>query len=103
MPNTGLCRNVKTLTDLWEEWFSGREGCLSVVEMNQRWGGQWRKVSRDEQFYSCRKKIIEAIQKHAVDQEVEPATMCQQLEHKHIENKKTLDWIAKNISVFLSE
>jgi hypothetical protein len=57
MPNTGLYRNVKTLTEHWEEWFSGQEGRLSVVEMNQRWGGQWRKVSRDKQFYSRRKKI----------------------------------------------
>ena len=61
-----LCREVKTIPDLWREWTVGLGGRLSIEELDRHWKSAWRPVS-ERQYYSTRKRIIDEVRRQAGD------------------------------------
>ena len=55
-----MCRTVKTVKALWQEWTVGLgHGNPSVAALDSRWGSQWRAGRQSEvQWYSLRLEVI---------------------------------------------
>jgi len=54
-------RELRTVRQLWDEWFTGSNGRPSIDQLNQEWGSRWRMDSKEINFYSRRKVIIDEI------------------------------------------
>lgn len=51
-----------SLSEIWEEWTSGLNGCLSVRELEENWAARWRRdVSGQKTEMSRRRLIIQKI------------------------------------------
>jgi hypothetical protein len=51
-----------SLLEIWEEWTSGLNGCLSVRELEENWAARWRRdVSGQKTEMSRRRLIIQRI------------------------------------------
>jgi hypothetical protein len=48
---------IRTVTDLWQEWKVGLGGAPSVEELEQRWGAPWRPRAAQKTAF-CRRKVI---------------------------------------------
>jgi hypothetical protein len=102
VPTTGLLRHIRTIPELWKEWFEGIESRESVEEMNRKWGRQWRARNKDEQFYSRRKKIIDILSKKMTEEHMSAIEICNTYERKRAAMGKTIDWISKHLDDFFS-
>jgi len=56
-----LSRELRTVRQLWDEWFTGLNGRPSIDQLNKEWGSRWRTDSKEMNFYSRRKVIIDEI------------------------------------------
>jgi len=54
-------RELRTVRQLWDEWFTSLNGRPSIDQLNQEWGSRWRMDSKEINFYSRRKVIIDEI------------------------------------------
>jgi hypothetical protein len=65
-PRHQMCRQIKTVQSLWQEWTKGLAGQPSIRELDSRWGSRWRSSRRGEiQWYSLRREIIQEIERRA--------------------------------------
>jgi len=55
-----MCRDVRTVFELWDEWYKGLNGKPPIVELESKYGSDWR-MKKDMHFFFRRKKIIEGI------------------------------------------
>jgi hypothetical protein len=61
-----MCRQVKSVERLWQEWTVGLNGQPSVGALDSRWGSRWRSGRRGElQFYSLRLEVVREIRRRA--------------------------------------
>ena len=61
-----MCRQVKSVERLWQEWTVGLSGQPSVGALDSRWGSRWRSGRRSElQFYSLRLEVVREIKRRA--------------------------------------
>jgi len=56
-----MSRELRTVRQLWDEWFTGLNGRPSIDQLNKEWGSRWRTDSKEMNFYSRRKVIIDEI------------------------------------------
>jgi hypothetical protein len=94
MPRYRMSRGVKTIKDLWREWFTGLNGCSSINDLEILHGASWR--NDDRQFYNRRKRIIDEIKKYAQLHSITVEAAVDYAEQKRIERSKTLDYLSKN-------
>lgn len=99
-PRYRMSRGVKSVTDLWREWYSGLGGGYAVNDLELRYGASWR--NNDRQFYNRRKRIIDEIKKYATVHSVTEETAVGIAENRRIERKKTLDYLGKHVDEIFS-
>ncbi|EED15128.1 hypothetical protein TSTA_045840 [Talaromyces stipitatus ATCC 10500] len=61
MPTYQLSCTIKTVREVWEEWYYGLHGNPSVQSIENQWGARWRTDSKDHMMFSRRKVIIDKI------------------------------------------
>jgi hypothetical protein len=55
-------RPLTQIVDVWTEWTTGIDGCLSVRELDEGWGARWRRnIGAKKTEYGRRKKIIDLV------------------------------------------
>jgi hypothetical protein len=59
-------RELRTVRQLCEEWFTGLGGRPSIIQLNQQWGTKWRSGSKEKNFYSRRKVIIDEVTRRTI-------------------------------------
>jgi len=65
-PRYSMCRQVKSVERLWQEWTVGLNGQASVSALDSRWGSRWRAGrQRELQWYSLRLEVIREIRRRA--------------------------------------
>jgi Centromere DNA-binding protein complex CBF3 subunit, domain 2/Transcriptional activator of glycolytic enzymes len=65
-PRYTMCRSVKSVERLWQEWTVGLNGQPSVSALDSRWGSRWRSGrQRELQWYSLRLEVIREIRRRA--------------------------------------
>ena len=65
-PRHRMCREVRTVRDLWREWTVGLRGQLAIAALDSRWGSRWRAGQQSEvQWYSLRLEIVKEIRRMA--------------------------------------
>ncbi|OXV11391.1 hypothetical protein Egran_00848 [Elaphomyces granulatus] len=67
LPSYRMNRELRTVRQLWDEWFTGIDGGPSVDQLNQKWGSKWRTDPKENNFYSRRKAIIDEVTRRTVD------------------------------------
>ncbi|KAH8656363.1 transcriptional activator of glycolytic enzymes-domain-containing protein [Ilyonectria robusta] len=66
-----MCREVKTVRDLWREWTVGLRGQQAIATLDSRWGSRWRAGRQSEvQWYSLRLEVIKEIRRMAQAQRI---------------------------------
>jgi hypothetical protein len=65
-----MCRQVKSVERLWQEWTVGLNGQASVSALDSRWASRWRAGrQRELQWYSLRLEVIREIRRRAKAQQ----------------------------------
>ncbi|KAI8099487.1 transcriptional activator of glycolytic enzymes-domain-containing protein [Halteromyces radiatus] len=104
MPNTDdqvpplyrMNRALKSLGDLWREWYVGLAGGYAVDDLEKRWGSQWRKDSKERKFYSRRRRIIDQINKYSVERNVSTRTALERAEERRARHGYSLHYLGEN-------
>lgn len=86
-----LSRDNKTIWDLYNEWYHGLNGKLSIKELIERYGFRRWKVTEDSHFFPTRRIIIDYIERE-IERSLElerfspddPITNDKELLRKHI-------------------
>jgi Transcriptional activator of glycolytic enzymes len=86
-----LDKKVKTVQDVWYEWYEGRQGHPSVVELNNRHGTDWRQ--KDKHTYCRRKKLIDEINRISQAQKRDPLEVVQSADNERVSRGKNLNWM----------
>ena len=60
-PVYGLCRNLTTVAEVWEEYKNGSNNNPSVESLVQQYGTKWIKSDREARYYYGRKRIYDYI------------------------------------------
>lgn len=97
-PRYRMCRTVKTVEALWQEWTVGLQGNASIEALDRKWGNQWRAGRQSElQWYSLRLEIMKEIHRIAQAQRTsEEAAMYQvNLQQQHM--RCSLDQLCKRL------
>ncbi|KAJ6780567.1 hypothetical protein PWT90_10658 [Aphanocladium album] len=98
VPQYRMCRTVKTVEALWQEWTIGLNGQLSILELNRRWGNKWRAGRQSElQWYSLRLEVIKEIQRLAQAQRTSENTAMQVVNHQHQKVGCSIDQLCKQL------
>ena len=62
VPIYRLCRDTRTIPELWREWTEGIGATPPIKELDRRWGTRWR-TGAEHQFYSMCKVIIDEVRR----------------------------------------
>ena len=90
---------LNTIKEVWEEYFIGINGKMSIVE-KERTVKDWRQVARvDRRFFFKRKMIWEVIESVARVERLSVTDVVAMFQHKQSRNKMSIarmrDWIDK--------
>jgi hypothetical protein len=93
-------RDVNSVMGLYREWTVGLQGCLSILELDRRYGPRWRTGRKDEiQFYSLRREIIREINHIAQDDGVSELTAMKRLQGRQDREQWSIDKLCKRLRV----
>lgn len=62
-PQHKMSRCVKTVKDLWREFYCGLGDGPAIITLEARWGTKWRQSEAESRFFQRRYKIISEINK----------------------------------------
>ena len=82
------------MLDLWFEWTEGRGGKPSILELNQKYGSDWR--HDDKQMYNKRKKVIDEINYTATTQLRDPIDAAQSIENVRLAMDKHINYMSEH-------
>jgi hypothetical protein len=92
---------------LWREWKQGLGGGPSIECLEQQHGTKWCVGKHERRFFNRRKLIIDAVEQRAHtiagDFTENAKVVAQMFEEKRGIIEKSIDWISKNLSVFLTQ
>ena len=91
-PEFKMNRNIKTVKNLWHEWYIGSTTCPSVEFLEETYANKWRKDERDRIWFSKRKTVIRVVHDLA-----EQAIKI--LDRYLIQNDKTLNFVSQSPKV----
>lgn len=69
-------RQVGSVHQLWREWTVGLTGKPSVERAESDWGKDWRRATRDTQWWSSRKTLVEEVRHRAVAEDCSEEVMA---------------------------
>lgn len=94
-----MCRTVKTVKALWQEWTVGLgHGKPSVAALDSRWGSQWRAGRQSElQWYSLRLEVIKEIRRVAQARHVSEEAAMWQVNLQQGQMQCSLDQFCKQL------
>ena len=99
-PQYRMRRDVNSVMGLYREWTVGLQGCLSILELDRRYGPRWRTGRKDEiQFYSLRREIIREINHIAQDDGVSELTAMKRLQGRQDREQWSIDKLCKRLRV----
>lgn len=58
MPSYKLSRTIKTVRELWVEWYKGLDGQLAIHTLEAQYGAKWNPDSKERVMFGRRKIII---------------------------------------------
>jgi hypothetical protein len=61
MPSYKLSRTIKTVRELWMEWYEGLNGQPAIQTLEAQYGARWRPHSKERVMFGRRKIIIDEI------------------------------------------
>jgi hypothetical protein len=61
MPSYKLSRTIKTVRELWMEWYEGLDGQPAIQTLEAQYGARWRPDSKERVMFGRRKIIIDEI------------------------------------------
>jgi hypothetical protein len=96
-------RSIKTIPDAFEEWCKGICGFPSIERLDKQYGCSWRSGQAEKQFYLRRKRLITLINSIANKKQTNSPAVVALMEQKRVQEKRSLDWIQKNIGTFAAE
>jgi hypothetical protein len=94
-----MCRTVKTVKALWQEWTVGLgRGNPSIAALDSRWGSRWRAGRQSElQWYSLRLEVIKEIRRIAQARRVSEAAAMWQVNLQQEQMQCSLDQLCKQL------
>jgi hypothetical protein len=95
-PQYRMRRDIRTVEQLYREWTVGLQGCLSILELDRRYGPRWRSGRSNEiQFYSLRAEIIKEISRITLCDGVSEMTAMQRVQGRQDREKWSMDKLCK--------
>jgi Transcriptional activator of glycolytic enzymes len=81
-------KSVQKITQIWNEYSDGIDGCLSIRELNVTWGPRWkRNIAGLKSETTRRNKLVDLIQKlagkHRWDTKLALRFVCERYEAKY--------------------
>jgi hypothetical protein len=65
-PQYRMCRTVRTVEALWQEWTVGLQGNPAIEVLDRKWGNRWRAGRQSElQWYSLRLEVMREVRRVA--------------------------------------
>jgi hypothetical protein len=106
-PSYKMCRGIESVVDLWREWKEGIGGGPAVELLETNCGTKWCQGKAERRFFNRRKHIIDAVKRlsDAMEggaTEANSTSVAQRFEEKRAQLGRSLDWMSKNIDVFLT-
>ena len=94
--NFRMSRQIRTVHDLWQEWFVGIGDKPAVIMLEQQYGTKWRSSAADMKFFSRRKIIVKYVQRLQEEHQVnaEAAVRIADIER----GRSSLDAFSKRLS-----
>ena len=97
-----MSRGIKTVTNLWVKWLRGIGGGYAVHELERRWGTKWR--NDDRKYFSCRIKIIQAIESYAAIKGISEEVAAGIAERSRVSlGESSLAYLNENTDVMFEE
>jgi Transcriptional activator of glycolytic enzymes/Centromere DNA-binding protein complex CBF3 subunit, domain 2 len=97
-PKHRMCRAVRSVKALWQEWTVGLQGNPSIETLDRKWGNQWRAGRQSElQWYSLRLEVIKEIRRIAQAHRTSEEAAMQQVNLQQQQTKCSLDQFCKQL------
>lgn len=90
-------RRVTTLHQLWREWTVGLTGKPSVERVESDWGKDWRRATKDTQWWSSRKTLVEEVRRRATAEDCTEDVMAHRMEDERVKDSISLDGMIRRI------
>ena len=95
-----MCRALRTVEALWQEWTVGLQGGPSIEALDRKWGNQWRAGRQSElQWYSLRLEVIKEIRRIAQVQRTGEEAAMWQVNLLQQQMQCSLDQLCKRLRV----
>ncbi len=91
VPQLQMDRTVSTVLDVWFEWTEGRGGKPAILDLNQKYGSDWRQD--DKNAYSRRKKLIDEVNYIATAQLRDPMEAAQLIENDRLAGNHHINYM----------
>ena len=98
-PEFKMNRNIKTVKNLWHEWYIGSTTCPSVEFLEETYANKWRKDERDRIWFSKRKTVIRVVHDLAEQNGINKEQAIKILDRYLIQNDKTLNFVSQSPKV----
>ena len=88
-----LCRDTRTIPELWREWTEGIGATPLIEELDRHWGTCWR-TGAEHQFYSTCRVIVDEVRRLAADAG-DCWAVVRELEEQRVRAGASLDKVQK--------
>jgi hypothetical protein len=75
-----MSRTIKTIDQLWREWFEGLAPHPSIETLEARYGSAWRQPQQERTWFSRRKRIIDFLRMSVRTKNIPPQIAVARLE-----------------------
>ena len=98
-PEFKMNRNIKTVKNLWHEWYIGSTKCPSVEFLEETYAYKRRRAERDRIWFSKRKTVIRVVHDIAEQNGINKEQAIKILDRYLIQNDKTLNFVSQSPKV----
>ncbi|SAM03303.1 hypothetical protein [Absidia glauca] len=89
-------REIKTITDLYREWYDGLAGGYLVETLERQWGVKWREDQEERKNFNKRRSIITTINSFAQQHNITIETAANVTEERRSPPNKSLHYLAEH-------